>query len=389
MVDLVQRFPVSAPLIGYRSSGACRRTVGMFSRHRLFPDQIGSTTLTTSDPSDEAGPSQSSAPSRRRVPASTSASLTGALPAKRKVKSRAPEMEAEIATASEVPTDPAPLTPNLSETSPVTGAGGSNEPVARSRTRAGAARRSATSTPKASSSASGPDEEPRHSTDIETETTFAETPQNDQTAPEATDPDADNGSGGGNDNQGDQIRDHDMSRTDHSTTSVQASSGFNPGNLEIVLLSFEGPDQPYSMAGGLGVRVTELAQALAESGFRTHLIFVGIRTYRGMRCNSTETSTSTGGPNGSVEATRTGSTTVSTSRCAISTIACRGLLPITSSGRQQRRARLSRCLPRNGTPRRRLGGPAISSTQLDCAIMLSCSGMQITPSRSSRSTGPA
>jgi glycosyltransferase involved in cell wall biosynthesis len=188
-------------------------------------------------------------------------------------------MEAEMATASEAPTDPTPLTPDLSETSPVTGASGSYGPVtsgiSKSRTRAGAARRSATSTPKAASSASGPYVEPRHSTDIETVTTFAETPQNNHPAPEATDPDVDNGSGGGDDNQGNQIRDHDMSRTDHSPASVQASSGFNPGNLEVVLLSFEGPDQPYSMAGGLGVRVTELAQALAESGFRTHLIFVG------------------------------------------------------------------------------------------------------------------
>ena len=50
---------------------------------------------------------------------------------------------------------------------------------------------------------------------------------------------------------------------------------FSPENLEFVLLSFEGPDQPYSMAGGLGVRVAELAQALADLGFTTHLLFVG------------------------------------------------------------------------------------------------------------------
>ncbi|CAA9276945.1 MAG: hypothetical protein AVDCRST_MAG77-3514 [uncultured Chloroflexi bacterium] len=50
---------------------------------------------------------------------------------------------------------------------------------------------------------------------------------------------------------------------------------FSPENLEFVLLCFEGPDQPYSMAGGLGVRVAELAQALAELGFTTHLLFVG------------------------------------------------------------------------------------------------------------------
>ncbi len=43
----------------------------------------------------------------------------------------------------------------------------------------------------------------------------------------------------------------------------------------MVILSFEGPDQPYSMAGGLGVRVAELSQALAAQGFTTHLIFIG------------------------------------------------------------------------------------------------------------------
>jgi len=50
---------------------------------------------------------------------------------------------------------------------------------------------------------------------------------------------------------------------------------FTPENLEFVVLCFEGPDQPYSMAGGLGVRVAELSQALAQQGFTTHLIFVG------------------------------------------------------------------------------------------------------------------
>jgi glycosyltransferase involved in cell wall biosynthesis len=44
--------------------------------------------------------------------------------------------------------------------------------------------------------------------------------------------------------------------------------------LDFVLLSFEGPDQ-YSMAGGLGVRMKELAFELARQGFRTHLVFIG------------------------------------------------------------------------------------------------------------------
>ena len=47
-----------------------------------------------------------------------------------------------------------------------------------------------------------------------------------------------------------------------------------PENTEFVVLSFEGPD-PYSRAGGLGVRVTELTHALASRGFTTHLYFVG------------------------------------------------------------------------------------------------------------------
>ena len=50
---------------------------------------------------------------------------------------------------------------------------------------------------------------------------------------------------------------------------------FTPANLEIVFLSFEGPDQPYAQAGGLGVRVAQFTRALARRGFRTHLIFVG------------------------------------------------------------------------------------------------------------------
>jgi len=50
---------------------------------------------------------------------------------------------------------------------------------------------------------------------------------------------------------------------------------FGPDNLEFVVLSFEGPDQPYSQAGGLGVRVTHLTATLARLGFVTHLFFVG------------------------------------------------------------------------------------------------------------------
>ncbi len=56
---------------------------------------------------------------------------------------------------------------------------------------------------------------------------------------------------------------------------------FTPQDLEFVFLSFEGPDQPYSQAGGLGVRVTQLTRALARNGFETHLIFVGDPTLPG------------------------------------------------------------------------------------------------------------
>jgi glycosyltransferase involved in cell wall biosynthesis len=47
-----------------------------------------------------------------------------------------------------------------------------------------------------------------------------------------------------------------------------------PDQVEFLLLSFEGPD-PYSKAGGLGVRISNLAHFLASLGFQTHLIFIG------------------------------------------------------------------------------------------------------------------
>ena len=48
----------------------------------------------------------------------------------------------------------------------------------------------------------------------------------------------------------------------------------NAENTVFVILSFEGPDL-YSMAGGLGVRVTNLSQSLADMGFPVHLFFIG------------------------------------------------------------------------------------------------------------------
>jgi glycosyltransferase involved in cell wall biosynthesis len=45
-------------------------------------------------------------------------------------------------------------------------------------------------------------------------------------------------------------------------------------NAEFAMVSFEGPDE-YSRAGGLAVRVRDLAETLAALGFRTHLFFIG------------------------------------------------------------------------------------------------------------------
>jgi glycosyltransferase involved in cell wall biosynthesis len=50
--------------------------------------------------------------------------------------------------------------------------------------------------------------------------------------------------------------------------------GISPENTVFVSLCFEGPDT-YSMAGGLGARVTELTETLARLGYETHLIFIG------------------------------------------------------------------------------------------------------------------
>ena len=49
---------------------------------------------------------------------------------------------------------------------------------------------------------------------------------------------------------------------------------FSTNTVTFCLLSFEGPDR-YAQAGGLGVRITHLAETLADQGFETHLLFVG------------------------------------------------------------------------------------------------------------------
>jgi hypothetical protein len=53
-----------------------------------------------------------------------------------------------------------------------------------------------------------------------------------------------------------------------------------PENTTFVPLSFEGPGC-YSSDGGLGVRITNLSQALAHQGFATHLFFIGDSVRRG------------------------------------------------------------------------------------------------------------
>ena len=45
-------------------------------------------------------------------------------------------------------------------------------------------------------------------------------------------------------------------------------------SIEFAVLSFEGPD-PYSLVGGLGVRVTEMTRVMAGLGYKTRLFFVG------------------------------------------------------------------------------------------------------------------
>ena len=50
--------------------------------------------------------------------------------------------------------------------------------------------------------------------------------------------------------------------------------GITPDNTIFIVLSFEGPDV-YSMAGGLGARVTHLTETLALLSFEVHHVFVG------------------------------------------------------------------------------------------------------------------
>lgn len=53
------------------------------------------------------------------------------------------------------------------------------------------------------------------------------------------------------------------------------------GMMDFILLSFEGPD-PFAAAGGVGVRVSGLARALAAAGYPVRLFFVGDPQFPGM-----------------------------------------------------------------------------------------------------------
>ncbi len=64
-------------------------------------------------------------------------------------------------------------------------------------------------------------------------------------------------------------------RAGRDATMSEPGLQFTPDNLEIVFLSFEGSDQPYSQAGGLGVRVSNPTRALARAGLAIHLFSVG------------------------------------------------------------------------------------------------------------------
>src|SRR5438874_2103153 len=55
---------------------------------------------------------------------------------------------------------------------------------------------------------------------------------------------------------------------------LSLARALSPEHASFVILSFEGPDA-YARAGGLGVRITELTQALVEAGYTVHLLFVG------------------------------------------------------------------------------------------------------------------
>ncbi len=65
-----------------------------------------------------------------------------------------------------------------------------------------------------------------------------------------------------------------MAKRACDTRDETSAPALTPQNVAFVLMSFEGPDE-YSCAGGLGVRVSALADTLASGGYETHLCFIG------------------------------------------------------------------------------------------------------------------
>ena len=115
-----------------------------------------------------------------------------------------------------------------------------------------------------------------------------------------------------------------------------------PDTLDFVLLSFEGPDQ-YAMAGGLGVRMKELALELARQGFRTHLIFVGDPHLPAQESPS-RTSPCTAGRSGSRRTIPPGSTTARRPSSSTGTSSSPDSSPRSLSGRRRKEGRLTAIL---------------------------------------------
>lgn len=235
--------------------------------------------LTSSDPSKEFAPVRSGAPRRRRVSAPTLASQNTGPVGKRKVTRLASGAGGGVEPAMTFSTDPNPTVPSQPTLASPTSAASTDQSapgrISKSRTRSGAGRRPGAREAIPETPIAAPPGADHLDADSTTTTPVLTAAPNDHSGSAATGGDGNHEAESAADHESDPNRDHEMPSSDHSSVTARVGSGFNPGNLEIVLLSFEGPDQPYSMAGGLGVRVTELAQALAESGFRTHLIFVG------------------------------------------------------------------------------------------------------------------
>ena len=71
-----------------------------------------------------------------------------------------------------------------------------------------------------------------------------------------------------------------MLHTDQMPSVDATDASIAPDSSLFIIVSFEGPD-PYSQAGGLGVRITGLAETLADLDYDTHLFFIGDPTLPG------------------------------------------------------------------------------------------------------------